>query len=116
MINQKLRGYRGALVFRQEDGYILVTITVSVAPDETSQVISHANNLPVPEEAEHLPGVDLYHFAVSEGTQIQLAITSPRGKEEAWYTVSRHTVLAVVSPIHLSIVRASESIPLGIRS
>jgi hypothetical protein len=108
---KKSENYRGALVYRQEDGYAMVTMTVSVASDEHSQVTSHACNLPIPEDAEHLEGVDLYHFAVTDGTKIQLTITSPIGVAEAWYTIKRHTVLAVVSFLHMSIVRASESIP-----
>jgi hypothetical protein len=114
MINQQKTGkpvlkfYRGALVYRQEDGYTLITITVSLHEQETSQVISHANNLPVLEEPEHLPGVDLYHFAVVDDTRIQLTITSPMGVAEVWYTVSRHT--ALVSPLHLRLIHSSESI------
>lgn len=107
--NQK-PDYRGALVYGQEDGYTMVTLTISVLPYEHSHVISHAYGLPVSEEAEHLPGVDLYHFAVTYDTRIQLSITSPMGRAEAWYTINSHTVLALVSPLHLSIIHSSESI------
>ena len=79
---RKPESYRGALIYRQEDGYTLITMTVSVAPDEHSQVITYANNLPVREEAEHLLGVDLYHFAVTNSTWIQLTITSPMNVRE----------------------------------
>jgi hypothetical protein len=102
--------YRGALVYRQEDGYTMVTLTVSIAPNEHSHVISHAYGLPISEETEHLPGVDLYHFAAPYGTRIELSIASPMGVEEAWFTVSRHTVLTLASPLHLDIVRSSEGI------
>ncbi len=108
-INQK-PDYRGALVYRQEDGYTMVTLTISVLPSEHSQVISHACDLPVPEEAEHLPGIDLYHFAGTFDTRIQVTIATPMGAEEAWYIASRQTVLALVSLLHLSIVPSSESI------
>lgn len=104
--------YRGALVYQQEDGYLWITITVSIALGETSQVITHAYNLPISEEAEHLPGLDVYHFAVSPGTLIQLAIVSETQTTDVWYSVTRNTVIACVSSLALDLIRSSAgSIP-----
>ena len=98
-IYQEPEDYRGSLVYTQEYGYKLVTMTVSVAPDEQSHVTSHAHHLPVSEEAEHLQAVDLYHFAVTDGTQIQLTLETPAGNKEAWYTVHPDDILAEPSPL-----------------
>jgi hypothetical protein len=106
-IYQTSEDYRGSLVYTQEYGYKLVTLTVSVAPNEQS----HAHNLPVTEEAEHLQAVDLYHFAVTDGTQIQLTIETPAGNKEAWYTVRPDDIVAEPSPIELTLVRSDESVP-----
>ena len=101
---------RGVLVYRQEDGYMMITITISVTPDEYCQVISHAFGLPIEEEAEHLPGLDVYHFVVSCGTKVELSVALPMGVEEVGYRVSRHTVLRVASSLYLSIVRSNGSV------
>jgi hypothetical protein len=107
--NQEPRDYRGALVYRQEDGYKMVTMTVSVRSNEQSQVTSHAYNLPVSEEAEHIQKVDVYHFPATDGTRIQLTIDSATASKEAWYTVNHNDIVADHSPISMSIVRSSES-------
>jgi hypothetical protein len=112
-IYQEPDDYRGALVYTQEYGYKTVTMTVSVAPDEQSHVTSHAHNLPVSEDVEHLQGVDLYHFAVTEGTQIQLTIEVSAGTDskEAWYTVHPDGIVAEHSPIEMTLVRSDKSVP-----
>ncbi len=106
-IYQEPEDYRGSLVYTQECGYKLVTMTVSVAPDEQSYVTSHAYNLPVSEEAEHLQAVDLYHFAVTDGTQIQLTLEMLAGRKEAWYTVNQDSVMVECPSIKLDIIRSS---------
>ena len=110
-VYQEPEDYRGGLVYRQEYGYKMVTMTVSVAPDEHSYVISYAHALPLAEEIEHLQGVDLYHFAVSDGTQIQLTIETPAGNKEAWYAVRPDAIVAEPSPIEVTLVRSEESVP-----
>jgi hypothetical protein len=110
-IYQEKEDYRGGLVYTQEYGYKTVTMTVSVAANEQSHVISHAHNLPVAEEPEHVQGVDLYHFAVIDGTQIQLTLETPAGNKEAWYTIHPDTIVAEPSPVAMDIVRSDESVP-----
>src|SRR5215467_2327832 len=97
--HQEPNDYRGALVYRQEDGYKMVTMTVSVGPNEQSHVTSHAYNLPVSEEVEHLQKTDVYSFPATDGTRIQLTIDTTKGTEEAWYSVNRDDVLADDSPL-----------------
>jgi hypothetical protein len=62
------------------------------------------------EEAEHLQSVDLYHFAVTDGTQIQLTLETPAGNKEAWYTVCPDTIVAEYSPLDMDIVRSDDSV------
>lgn len=102
--------YRGGLVYRQEDGYMMITIMVNVAPGETSHVITHAYNLPILEDVEHLPGLDVYHFATSYNTLIELVLVSEAGTKKAWFVVTSRSVFAFSSPLSLDIVRSSESI------
>jgi hypothetical protein len=111
-IYQGLEDYRGALIYTQLSGYKTVTMTISVATDEQSHVTSHAYNLPVSEEAEHLSGVDCYHFAVTDGTRIQLTIEAPVGSKEAWYTVRSGDIIPDHSPMEIDIIRSEESVPV----
>ncbi len=111
-ITQEPEDYRGELVYTQEYGYKMVTMTVSVAPDEQSHVTTHIHDLPLSEDAERLQAVDLYSFSVTDGTRIQLTIETPTGNKEAWYSVERDNVVAERSSIEIDIVRSSESIPL----
>ncbi len=110
-VSQEPEDYRGGVVYTQEYGYKLVTMTVSVAPDEQSHVTSHTYNIPISEEAEHVQEVDIYYFAVTDGTQIQLTIDTPIDSKEAWYTVHSDAIVAEHSPIGMDIVRSDESIP-----
>lgn len=95
---------------------MIITIMVSVAQGEHSQIITHAYNLPITEDAEHLAGLDVYHFATSFNTLIQLAIVSQTGAKKAWYIVTQRTVFSFVSSLSIDIVRSSESIPLAIQN
>jgi hypothetical protein len=92
MTNQKPRinqdeklieGYRGALVYSQEQVYKIITMTVTVLEGERSRVITNFYGLSAPEEPEHMPEVDLYHFPVADGTDIELTISSPAGETQA---------------------------------
>jgi hypothetical protein len=111
-ICQGLEDYRGALIYTQMYGYKTVTMTISVAPNEQSHVTSHAYDLPVAEEAEHLPGVDCYHFTITDGTSIQLTIETPAGSKEAWYTVHPDDIIPNHSPMEIDIIRSEESVPV----
>jgi hypothetical protein len=111
MTNQEPEDYRGSIVYTQEYEYKTVTMMVSVTPDEHSHVISHAHNLPLAEEVEHLQGVDLYYFPVADETQIQLIIDTSTGSKEAWYAVHPDTIVAQHSSIEMDIVRSDESVP-----
>jgi hypothetical protein len=111
MTTQELGDYRGSLVYTQEYGYKTVIMTVSVAPDEHSHVTSYADTPPVLEEAEHFQAVDLYHFAVTDGTRIQLTLETLTGNNEAWYAVEPHALVAEPSPIEMDILRSDESVP-----
>jgi hypothetical protein len=76
-----VEGYRGALVYRQEYGYKLITTMIDLCTlDERSSVISRLDDLPITEEAEHLPAdlpltaIDLYRFLATNGMEIELTI------------------------------------------
>ena len=97
-INQSqkpVEGYRGTLVYHQEYGYKLITMMVRLqAPNEQSTVTTCDCGFTFTEEAEHIPSgllraaVDFYHFAVTEGTEIELMMRSPWGEDHARYIVS----------------------------
>ncbi len=112
-----LEGYRGALVYRQEYGYKLITMMIDLRPpDERSRVISRVSNLPLTEEAEHLPSgfplaaIDLYHFPATDGMQIGLAIRSQVGVHKAYYIVDAASVEERSSFLWLDVVKARASI------
>jgi hypothetical protein len=91
---KSIEGYRGVLIYRQEYGYKLITMTVDLhTPDERSRVTSWAHDLDIPEEAEHLPigsplaAVDLYHFLATDGMEIELTIKCQGGEYTARYIV-----------------------------
>jgi hypothetical protein len=98
IINQSqkpVEGYRGMLVYHQEYGYKLITMIVSLlASNEQSSVTTCDCGFTFTEEAEHIPSgpllvaVDFYHFAVTEGTEIELMMRSPWGEDHARYLVS----------------------------
>lgn len=111
MNSQEPDYYRGTLVYIQEYGYKLVTMTIGVASNEQSHVTSHVYNLPLSEDAEHLQGIDLYQFSVTDGTQIQLTIDTPTGSKEAWYTVQPDDIVAERSPIKITIVHSDKILP-----
>jgi hypothetical protein len=91
IINQSqkpVEGYRGTLVYQQEYGYKLITLMVSLlTPDEQSRVTTCDCGFTFTEEAGRislgslLTAVDLYYFAVTEGTEIELTMRSPWGED-----------------------------------
>jgi hypothetical protein len=103
MTDQEPAEYRGELIYSQEDGYKLITMTVGLYHGEESHVMSHVYNFPIQEEAEHLPadsplaGVDLYRFPAFDGTNIMLSVEGQEEKYTAVYSVretgiDEHTV------------------------
>ncbi len=65
-----------------------------LTPDEQSIVTTCDCGFTFTEEAMHIPlgsplaAVDLYHFAVTDGTEIELTIQSPREEYQTHYIVS----------------------------
>ncbi len=121
-IYQEPKDYRGALVYRQEYGYKLITMMVNLlAPDEQSFVVSHTYDLDVVEEAEHIPSssltdVDVYHFAVTDGTEIELTIRDRKVMYTARYAVVSTGIEEHSSFLWLDIVASSESRCLSVQS
>jgi hypothetical protein len=83
-----IEGYRGALIYRQKYGYMLITMMIDLrTPDERSDVTSHVYDLDIPEEAEYLSAgsplaaIDLYHFPATDGMEIKLTIRSQAGTD-----------------------------------
>jgi hypothetical protein len=97
IINQSQKSierYRGALVAQQKDGYKLITIIVGLlTPDEQSSVTTCDCGFTFTEEAKYIPlgsllvAVDLYHFAVTDGTEIELTVRGPLGEYRARHIV-----------------------------
>ncbi len=101
--------YRGSLVYTQEYGYMLVTMTITVAAHEQSHVTSIAEDIAVQEDAERLIGIDLYHFTVTDGTRIQLTIDTPAGTQEAHYIVYHDTITLTSSHFWTDILPPSDN-------
>jgi hypothetical protein len=87
--------YRGGFICRQEYGYKLITMIVNLlTPEEQSIVTTCDCGFTFTEEAKHIPlgsplaAVDLYHFAVTDGTEIELTIRSPQEEYQTHYIVS----------------------------
>jgi len=103
MTNQELRRsqrskltarYRGGFICRQKDGFKLITMIVSLlTPDEQSTVTTCDCGFTFTEEAKHIPlgsllvAVDLYQFAVTDGTEIELTVRGSQGEYRARYIV-----------------------------
>lgn len=86
--------YRGGFICRQEYGYKLITMIVNLlTPGEQSTVTTCDCGFTFTEEAKHisfgslLMTVDLYHFAVTDGTEIELTVRGPQGQYRARYIV-----------------------------
>jgi FtsZ-binding cell division protein ZapB len=113
--NERLvAGYRGELVYSQEEGYKLITMTVDLYPDEQSRVTSHIYNLPLLEEAEHIPAdpplksVDVYRFPATDGTNVILSIESQEAKYTAVYSVRENDIQEHTASLQLNILDVSE--------
>ena len=119
-INQSqkpIEGYRGALIYRQEYGYMLITMMIDLrTPDERSNVTSHVYDLDIPEEAEHLPvgsplaAVDLYHFLATDGMEIELTIRGQRGAYTARYIVHATGIEERSSFLWLDVMKARDGL------
>jgi hypothetical protein len=97
--NRKPEGYRGALLYTQEDGYKMVSMQVHLYEGEHSRVMSHSYEILREEEAEHLTaqpplgGVDLYYFpATDSATNILLTVESQEERHSAVYSVGEHGI------------------------
>lgn len=119
-INQRqkpIEGYRGALVYRQEYGYKLITMRIDLrTPDERSRVTSWAYDFDIQEEAEHLPtgsplaAIDLYHFPATDGMEIGLTIRSQAGEYTARYIVNATGIEEHSSFLWLDVMKARDGL------
>jgi hypothetical protein len=119
-INQSqkpVEGYRGALVYRQEYEYTLITLMIDLlTPDERSSVSSHADDFDIPVEAEHLhtgsplAAVDLYHFPVTDGKEIELTIRNRAGEHKTRYPVAANGVEEHSSFLWLNVLKARDGL------
>jgi hypothetical protein len=112
-----VEGHRGALVYRQEYGYKLITMLIEpYTPDERSSVSSRADDFDIPEEVEHLPAasphgtVDVHHFPATDGMEIVLAIRNQAGKHTAHYTVAAAGVEEHSTFVWLDVLRVSDGL------
>jgi hypothetical protein len=117
--NEKtLEGYRGTLVYQQEYGYKFITMLISLrTPDEQSIVSTHAFDLDITEEADHIPStcpplaaIDVYDFPAVDGTEIMLTVKGQAGERRARYTIHPAGVEEHSSFLWLDIIRSDESV------
>jgi hypothetical protein len=123
MINQVLpvnsKGqslYRGILIYRKEYGYSLLTLIVDLyTHDEQSCVTSSLGAIDLAEECNCLPSclplaaVDVYHFTVTEGTEITVTITGKAEEYQARYTVLSNGIEEHPSSPRLHVIHVCES-------
>ncbi len=114
---KSIEGYRGALIYRQEYRYKLVTIMIDLrTPDERSSVTSRVYDLDILEEAEYLPAgsplaaVDLYHFLATDGMEIELTIRGQRGEYTARYIVHATGIEERSSFLWLDVMKARDDL------
>ncbi len=114
---KSIEGYRGALIYRQEYGYKLVTMMIDLrTPDERSRVTSPAYGLEILEEAERLSAgsplsaVDLYHFPAADGMEIELTIRSQAGEYTARYIVDATGIEERSSFLWLDMMKARDDL------
>jgi hypothetical protein len=112
-----IEGHRGALIYRQEYGYKLITMMIDLhTSDERSSVTSRVYDLDIPEEAEYLPAgsplaaIDLYHFPVIDGTEIELTIRSQVGTDTARYIVDATSIKEHSSFLWLDVMKARDGL------
>ena len=112
---KSIERYRGALIYRQEYRYKLVTMMIDLrTPDERSSVTSRVYDLDIPEEAEYLPAgsplaaLDLYHFPATDGMKIKLTIRSQAGTDRACYIVKTTCVEEYSSFLWLDVIKACD--------
>jgi len=108
--------YRGGFICRQKYGYKLITMMVSLlTPDEQSTVTTCDCGFTFTEEPEHIPSdspliaIDLYHFAVTDGTEIELTMRSPWGEYRARYIVCPTDIQAYSPFLWLDVVKSSQN-------
>ena len=123
MINQELQVnlneqplYRGMLIYRKEYGYSLLTLIVDLyTPTEQSSVTSSLGAIDLVEESDCLPSclplaaVDIYHFAVAEGTEITVTITNRVEEHQARYTIQANGIEEHPSSLRLHVIHVCES-------
>src|SRR5260370_29105332 len=119
-INQRqkhIERCRGALIYKQEYGYKLITMMIDLrTPDERSRVTSWVYDFDILEEAEHLSAgsplaaVDLYRFPVTDGMEIDLTISSQEGEYTARNLVTATCVEEHSSFLWLDVIRARDSL------
>ncbi len=107
--------YRGRFLCRQKYGYKLITMVVNLlTPDEQSIVTTCDCGFTFAEEPEHIPSnspliaIDLYHFAVTDGTEIELMIKSSQGEYRACYTICPAGVQECSPFLWLDVVKLSQ--------
>jgi hypothetical protein len=108
--------YWGGFICRQEYGYKLITMIVNLlTSDEQSIVTTCDCGFTFTEEAKHIPlgsplaAVDLYHFAVTDGTEIQLTIRGPQGECHARYIVCPADIREHSSFLWLDLVKSHQN-------
>ena len=117
--NKQKEGYRGALIYSQEDGYKMISMHVQLYPGEQSSVTSHSYEVFQEEEAEHLnmsaplAGVDLYTFpAADNATNIKLTIEGQGQRHSAIYSVGEDGITELSPSLRLDIIEQGKILDL----
>jgi hypothetical protein len=91
-------------------------------PDEQSRVVSRFGEIDFVEEAKQIPAclpltaIDVYHFVVTDGAEIELTIRSGEATSAARFTVMPTGIEEQISFLWLDIIASSESHALSVQS
>jgi hypothetical protein len=86
-----------------------------LVPNEQSSVTTCDCGFTFTEDAEHIPSgpllaaVVFYHFAVTEGTEIELTMRSPWGEDHVRYIVSPTDIQEHSPFLWLDVIKSSQS-------
>jgi hypothetical protein len=115
--NKNPEGYRGALIYTQEEGYKMVSMHVHLYEGERSRVMSHAYEVPLVHEAERLrahpplAGIDVYSFpAPDNATNILLTIESQEQRHSAVYSVGEEGITELSPHLWLDIMEEGKTL------
>jgi hypothetical protein len=121
--SQAAECYRGVLICREGYGYKILSLMIDLyTPDERSYVVNRLGEIGIVEDPEHLPSclplaaMEVYHFLVTDGTEITLTIKGRAGVRQAYYTIHSDRVEVHSSLLKVYVIKGGGSVVTSVRS